>query len=135
MKRLVLGSALIAAVIPAAVFVAPAAIAAERRDPFVTFLMEETPDEQARTPLESVKLEELTLSGVVVGTSTPKALFQTPDGRGHIARVGDGVGTNRARIAKITRDGVVLIDEWRDAIGRLHKNTIALPSPAVRQRG
>lgn len=109
------------------------AIAGERRDPFASVLSDEPVDDGDRTALERVKLEELTLTGLVVGTATPKAMFQTPDGRGHFARIGDGVGKNRARIARITPRGVVVIDEWRDAIGRVHKNVVELKAPAARR--
>jgi Tfp pilus assembly protein PilP len=121
------------AVLSALSLVSAPAIAGERRDPFVSVLSEEPIDEGERTALERVKLEELTLTGLVVGTATPKAMFQTPDGRGHFARIGDGVGKNRARVVRISSTGVTLVDEWRDAIGGLHRNVIEIAAPALRR--
>jgi type IV pilus assembly protein PilP len=115
-----------APVVPAA----PVAVvsAVERRDPFASFIDGGPPPDERATPLEKVRLEQLKLTGVVLGAS-PKALFEGPDGRGYIARIGDGIGTNHGRIEKITASGVHVVETYRNGIGGIERDRTTLPAP------
>jgi type IV pilus assembly protein PilP len=111
-----------------AVAVAPAAATATPRDPFTSLMDVEGPP-PAKNPLSSYTLEQLRLAGLVVGVATPKAMLEAPNGRVHFARIGDRIGKNGARVARISRDGVTLVDEYRDVIGRLQRSVVTISAP------
>jgi hypothetical protein len=102
------------------------------RDPFATLLDVRPPEDPNLTPLEKIPLEQLHLTGVILGAS-PKALFEGPDGHGYVARVGDGVGTHRARIQRISANAIALVETWRDGIGGVSLVHINLDTPAAQR--
>ncbi len=93
-----------------------------KRDPFRPYHIDQALEEQARdaqktrSDLEKLELAQLRLVGIVSGTSTPTAMFEDPDGRGHVVRVGTPMGRNGGKVAKIKRDEVVIIEEFRDPV-------------------
>lgn len=92
-----------------------------KRDPFKTFeggdvlISSGTVD---KAPLERFELNQLDLTAIVWGIARPKVLFQAPDGYSYIAQVGTGVGRNRGKISKITRNRVLINEEFRDPSGQ-----------------
>jgi Tfp pilus assembly protein PilP len=88
------------------------AAAQAHRDPFEAY--DATPD-VGDGPLQ-VALHRLKLEGVVAGTASPRALIQTPDGKSHVARVGDPIGTRWGRIAAIKAGRVEIKEAYRDPL-------------------
>lgn len=93
------------------------------RDPFIAF--DDTPLPGADKPLQQFSLARIRVQGVVVAAS-PRALLITPDGKSHIARVGDSIGTRWGRIEAIRRGEVQVVEESRDALGVHHTERIVL---------
>lgn len=72
----------------------------------------------AKAPLERFELNQLELTAIVWGIARPKVLFRAPDGYSYIAQVGSGVGRNRGKITKITKNRVLISEEFRDPSGQ-----------------
>jgi type IV pilus assembly protein PilP len=91
-----------------------------KRDPFrpywVDQALEDADKQETRTlsDLERLELDQLKLVGIVSGTSTPTAMFEDPDGRGHVVHVGTAMGKHGGRVSKIKKDEVVIMEEFRD---------------------
>lgn len=89
--------------------------AAEPRDPFAAY----TDDVICcfgPTPLEQVPLSAIKVEGIVVDTAAPRALVVHPDGTAHTIRVGSPLGRFFGRVAAINRNGVLVLEEFRDPI-------------------
>lgn len=111
------------AAIAAALLAAPASLAAQR-DPFATY--EAATPERGNKPLQRWSLEQIKLRGVVVGTASPRALLETPDGVTHVARAGDLLGTAWGRI-KVIRGGAIVVEEtFRGPLGDVYRNRTEL---------
>ena len=90
-----------------------------KRDPFKPFEGGEIIYSAfAKAPLERFELNQLELTAIVWGIARPKVLFQAPDGYSYIAQVGTGIGRNRGRITKITKNRVLIAEEFRDPSGQ-----------------
>lgn len=90
-----------------------------KRDPFKPFEGGEIVySAAAKAPLERFELNQLELTAIVWGIARPKVLFRAPDGYSYIAQVGTGVGRNRGRITKITKNKVLIAEEFRDPSGQ-----------------
>jgi Tfp pilus assembly protein PilP len=68
--------------------------------------------------LRRFELNQLELTAIVWGIARPKVLFRAPDGYSYIAQVGTGIGSNRGRITKITKNKVLIGEEFRDPSGQ-----------------
>jgi type IV pilus assembly protein PilP len=94
--------------------------AVNRRDPFRSYLdelqvtEEQTGDTSKLTKLQKLDLDKLRLVTVVVGTATPMAMVEDPDGVGHTIRVGTLVGKHFGQVKYIRRGEVVIQEEFRD---------------------
>lgn len=75
-------------------------------------------DEQARTPLQA-KLDNLKMAGVIWDRSQIAALVETPDGHGHIIRVGSLLGPNYGSVESIDREKIVIVERVRDFEGNI----------------
>lgn len=71
----------------------------------------------SKAPLEQFEISQLELTAIVWGIPRPKVLFRAPDGYSYIAQVGTGVGRNRGKISRITRNKVLISEEFRDPSG------------------
>lgn len=92
---------------------------AGKRDPFKPFEGGEIVyTAVAKAPLERFELNQLELTAIVWGIARPKVLFRAPDGYSYIAQVGSGVGRNRGKITKITKNRVLISEEFRDPSGQ-----------------
>jgi len=90
-----------------------------KRDPFKPFEGGEIVYSAfAKAPLERFELNQLELTAIVWGIARPKVLFRAPDGYSYIAQVGTGIGRNRGRITKITKNRVLIGEEFRDPSGQ-----------------
>jgi Tfp pilus assembly protein PilP len=90
-----------------------------KRDPFKPFEGGEIVySAVAKAPLERFELNQLELTAIVWGIARPKVLFRAPDGYSYIAQVGTGIGRNRGKITKITKNRVLIAEEFRDPSGQ-----------------
>ncbi len=91
-----------------------------KRDPFKKYAGELVTDVWLpRSPLERYGLDELNLTAIVWGISTPRALLQAPDGYSYIVRTNMRVGKNRGRVSRVTKRKVFVEEEYRDPTGKL----------------
>lgn len=94
-----------------------------KRDPFRSYLADL---KESKTIKRSRRLEETEqfdlnqyrLTGLITGTSQPKAMVEDPDGNGHVLRLGSRLGRNGGRITKISSLGMVVLEEYRDPTGK-----------------
>jgi hypothetical protein len=98
------------------------------RDPFVEISARAGVVEiDANTPpLARVPLEDIRVRGVVL-QATPLALAEDPEGKGHVLRVGDAVGTQGGRIDAIDPNGVVVTETRRTWTGEVTRVSFRLP--------
>ncbi len=93
-----------------------------RRDPFKTYFDElnsdEVKDTSRLTELQTIELDKLRLVAVVVGTSTPMAMVEAPDGKGHTLKIGTLVGKRLGQVKHIRRGEIVVQEEFRDFTGK-----------------
>ena len=95
--------------------------AVNRRDPFKTYFDElavELPNDTPTTELQRFDLDKLKLVAVVVGTATPMAMLEDPNGRGHTVRIGTLVGKRFGQVKHIRRGELVVQEEFRDFTGK-----------------
>lgn len=109
-----------------------------KRDPFRSYLADlaETQEQAAQRPVQATErfeLDQYRLTGLITGTSQPKALVEDPEGVGHTVRIGSYIGKNGGVITRITSDGFVVTEEFRAPTGELVKVpiTVKLPKPEI----
>jgi type IV pilus assembly protein PilP len=101
-----------------------------KRNPFQSYFEEIRPDESTRrrSKLERLELDQLKLVAVMIGTASPRAMVEDPDGRGHVVKVGTLIGRNGGQIKRIGARHVVIHEEVRTPSGRfVHPVTMRLP--------
>ncbi len=100
-----------------------------KRDPFLPppRVVEETAELIEKpvvlSPLQNYALKDLRVSGIIWGIPTPVAIIQTPDGQGFTVEEGALIGKNWGRVSYISDVAVMVEEEFRDAQGKLHKET------------
>jgi type IV pilus assembly protein PilP len=102
-----------------------------KRDPFRPFYLDvvKTPVRQSTGeggPLEQFELEQLKLVGILTGMETPMSLIQDPSGKGYAVGPGTPIGRNGGRISRITKDEVVVEEEYYNSEGKRIINKISL---------
>ncbi|MGF1511561.1 MAG: pilus assembly protein PilP [Myxococcota bacterium] len=104
-----------------------------KRDPFRNLFDQLEPDEreQELTDLQKFELDQLRLVGVVSRISTPYAMVEDPEGRGHTLVRGTLIGKNWGQVSLIKEDCVTVKEEYRDYTGRkvTNKTSLCLPKP------
>ena len=82
------------------------------------------------TPLQKWAIDRLRLTMTMTGTSSPFAMMEDPEGRGHPVRVGDFVGQNWGKVTAIKRDGIVITETITDhATGRVYPSSFSIKIP------
>ncbi len=109
-----------------------------KRDPFRSYLADlaDAEEQTVQRPVQATErfeLDQYRLTGLVTGTSQPKALVEDPEGVGHTVRIGSYIGKNGGVITRITSDGFVVTEEFRAPTGELVKVpiTVKLPKPEI----
>lgn len=95
--------------------------ALDRRDPFKTYFDELAgldPQDRNLTDLQKIDLDKLTLVAVVVGTATPMAMVEDPQGVGHTVMIGTLIGKRLGHVKHIRRGEIVVQEEFRDFTGK-----------------
>ncbi len=85
-------------------------------DPFKSFLrqIELVSNAEALSPLERFDLSQITVTGIIWSTKSPRALVEDPTGKGYIVGEGAGIGKNKGRIVRIDDNRVVVKETYVD---------------------
>ncbi len=108
-----------------------------KRDPFKSYLELEEENRQVmdkgnerrKSPLEKYTFDQLRLTAIISGTSRPLAMVEDPTNQGWTVHVGTRIGNNGGKVSAITRNGIIITEEYRDAAGRKRKNKVTLSMP------
>ena len=101
-----------------------------RRDPFRSTIEASREQSGDQPPLEDLgdlqkyEIDELRLVDVVAGRAVPYGTIMTPDGRPHTVTRGTLVGKDSGRIRTLTSSCAIIVEEFRDYLGRNVFNTI-----------
>ncbi len=115
---------LVLAVTPEAVLPRPSYLGVGRRDPFRSIIaasskrpvgVDELP------PLQRNRISDLRLQGIVWGSYGPKAIVNTPDGKGYTVGIGTKMGFNHGVISEITQKKVVVEETVLNIFGEPKK--------------
>lgn len=103
-------------------------VSAGKRDPFRSFILEQSKnhDIRDRGPLEQFELAQLALQAVVWDTPRPRALVTDPSGRGYIVAEGTPIGKNEGVVMKIADNLVVVRETYVDYLGERTEKDIEM---------
>ncbi len=104
------------------------------KDPFVPFLKEEVVAVRKRgplSPLEKFDLGELKLVGILMKGNETVGLIEDSEGKGYSVKRGVKIGKNGGVISKITKNEIIVVEEYFDLTGRkvTREKTLMLPLP------
>ncbi|MFQ5587869.1 MAG: pilus assembly protein PilP [Nitrospiria bacterium] len=100
-----------------------------RRDPFrsIVALSENRPKSLgALPPLQRNEISDLRLQGIILGSLGPRAIVNTPDGKGYTVRIGTQIGFNHGVITRITQNKVVIEETLLNIFGEPKKRTVVM---------
>jgi len=106
------------------VFPRPSYMSVGRRDPFRSIIAASAKRPKivdALPPLQRSELSDLTLQGIVWGSYGPRAIVNTPDGKGYTVGVGTKMGFNHGVISEITQKKVVVEETVLNVFGEPKK--------------
>lgn len=94
-----------------------------KRDPFVSYLeavraQPSNHSDRAIEETEHFELDQYMLTGLMTGSSTPSALVEDPNRRGHVLHIGSRLGKNGGRITRITSKDMTVVEEFKDPKGQ-----------------
>ncbi len=100
-----------------------------RRDPFRSFValsQKRTQSTKMLPPLQRNEVSDLRLQGIIWGDVGPRAIVNTPDGKGYTVRIGTKVGFNRGVITRISENQVVIEETLLNIFGEAKKRKIVM---------
>lgn len=106
-----------------------------KRDPFRSYLIDLANENKARNfgrkleETESFELDQYHLGGLITGISQPKAMLEDPTGHGYVIHVGSRVGKNGGIVTQIDTQGVLVIEETHDPLGKVIRLPIRIRLP------
>lgn len=102
-----------------------------KRDPFESPLLKFKLDMESAqlTPLQRFDVNQLALTGIIVGLNKPKAMVRAPDGKNYILSVGTFVGKNGGKVVRINNEGVSVEEVLTDFSGETRVNSILIALP------
>ena len=105
-----------------------------KRDPFKSYIsvLVKDPDgakEKNISPTEEYELDQYQLTGLLSGTSQPRALVSDPKGAGHVIKIGTRLGRNGGRVTRISNNTVEVIEEFRAPTGERIRVPITIELP------
>jgi type IV pilus assembly protein PilP len=77
-------------------------------------------------PLCQWGLEQLVLVAVVTGDSSPVAMVQDPQGRGHIVRRNTRMGKQGGRVTQILRDSLTVTEQFTGPDGKVNNSPVSI---------
>lgn len=111
--------------------------AAGRRDPFRSYLLDAVARRRAEhaqrrvEETESFELNQYHLTGVLTGTSQPKAMVEDPTGKAFVVRIGARLGRGGGRVSRIDSTGLQVIEESLDPQGMRLQVPVTLMLPVL----
>lgn len=109
--------------------------AAGRRDPFRSYLLDAVSRraaEHAQRRVEETEAYELSqyhLTGVLTGTSQPKAMVEDPTGKAFVLRIGARLGRAGGRVSRIDSTGLQVLEDSLDPQGMRLQVPVSLLLP------
>lgn len=106
-----------------------------KRDPFKSHLDDpatQTTTDPARKlqSTEEFELNQYRLTGLVTGTSQPRAMVEDPRGRGHTLRIGSRLGKRGGQVTRISTTGITVMEQFQDpASGEQVQVPVQVPLP------
>lgn len=105
-----------------------------KRDPFKSYIsvLVKDPDGNKNkeiSPTEEYELDQYKLTGLLSGTSQPRALVSDPKGAGHVIKIGTRLGRNGGRVTRISNNTVEVIEEFRAPTGERIRVPITIELP------
>ena len=104
-----------------------------KRDPFKSYISVLNKDPGApkddKSPTEEYELDQYQLTGLLSGTSQPRALVSDPKGVGHVIKIGTRLGRNGGRVTRISNNTVEVIEEFRAPTGERIRVPITIELP------
>jgi type IV pilus assembly protein PilP len=105
-----------------------------KRDPFRSYLadidqLQRDEPKRRLEPTEMFDIDQFRLTGLVTGTSQPKAMVEDPTGRGHVVKIGTRLGKKGGVVTRITTTGMVITEEFRTPTGEKTRVPINVPLP------
>jgi len=105
-----------------------------KRDPFKSYISVLIKDPGASklnqvSPTEEYELDQYQLTGLLSGTSQPRALVSDPKGAGHVIKIGTRLGRNGGRVTRISNNTVEVIEEFRAPTGERIRVPITIELP------
>ena len=77
-------------------------------------------------PLQRNEISDLRLQGIIWGSFGPRAIINTPDGKGYTVRVGTKIGYNHGVIRDITQKKIVIEETVLNAFGEQKKRNVEM---------
>jgi len=99
-----------------------------KRDPFRPFFLDaqRIKTSENPSPLEQFEIEQLKLVGLITGLDKPVALVEDPSGKGYIIEIGTAIGRNGGKVSSITKDEVMIEEEYFSSEGKRIINKIPM---------
>lgn len=107
-----------------------------RRDPFRSYMLDAAARRQAERgqrhleETESFELSQYNLTGVLTGTSQPKAMVEDPSGKAHVVRIGTRLGRAGGRVSSIDSKSLTVLEESIDPQGQPLQVPVSLKLPS-----
>ena len=106
------------------------------KDPFYTVLIEtkvkQIKASKVRTsPTQKFEIEKYNLIGVIIDKKSKGAIYEDPEGKGWVVKEGTPIGTEDAKVKKISVEGVVVEDIVYEA-GKPKPREIFIPIKKVK---
>lgn len=98
-----------------------------RRDPFRSLVAETVGSQKSvgsLPPLQRNSVTDLRLQGIIWGSYGPRAVVNTPDGKGYTVHIGTKIGPNGGFIISITQKKVVVEETLKNIFGESTKREI-----------
>jgi len=100
-----------------------------KRDPFRPFVKAEEPVQPkgvVLSPLQRYDLSQLKLVAIIVGVGEERAMVEDAEGKGYIIRRGTYIGNRFGRVKEILPDRVIVVEKYRDYLGRVRTREVVL---------
>ncbi len=107
-----------------------------KTDPFKSFIsikdeIEGEVEEEPRTYLETLDISQLTVSAIVLSDKDSWALIRDSKGDGHVIKVGTPIGKNRGKVARITKNEMIVREQYKNIKGKTITRDISIKLPGT----
>ncbi len=109
-----------------------------KRDPFRPFIRKEVavkPKGVVLSPLQRYDLSQLKLVAIIVGSGEDRAMVEDSEGKGYIIKKGTYIGNKFGRVKEILSDRVIVVEKYRDYLGRVRTREVILKLHPAEEEG